>query len=305
MSLRTTISRRDSILTLASFAGACLCRAGSDDAYIRALEEERKHIGETFKSTHGPLTLLARFSPTDGSWTLGSDPACSLVVPSSKAPPHVGAIKVKAGKAALQFAPGMNATANGKPIHSLDADAQTTKPVTATVGDLSLHLYFIRGEQLQVSVSDPNSRLRREAQPLSWFPIDKRYRIVADWIAYDQPRHVMFLDNDGSRRERNIPGFVRFHVAGKQLTMTAVLRPDNPKLFFVFGDTTNGHESYGAGRFLEADPSRNGKVTLDFNTAHNPLCAYNHEYLCPVAPRENRLTVAIRAGERTYPGSHA
>ena len=86
--------------------------------------------------------------------------------------------------------------------------------------------------------------------------------------------------------------------------MTAILRPDNPRLFFVFGDTTNGQETYGAGRFLEADPPKSGKVIMDFNTAHNPLCAYNHEYLCPVAPRENHLPVPIRAGERKYPGSH-
>jgi hypothetical protein len=146
--------------------------------------------------------------------------------------------------------------------------------------------------------------LRRDAQPLSWFPIDKQYHLIADWVPFDQPKTVMFLDNDGSSRERSIPGYVSFSIDGKKLKMTAILRPDNPRLFFVFGDTTNSHESYGAGRFLEADPPKSGKVTLDFNTAHNPLCAYNHEYLCPVAPRENRLPVPVRAGERKYPGSH-
>jgi hypothetical protein len=91
---------------------------------------------------------------------------------------------------------------------------------------------------------------------------------------------------------------------GRDLRLTPILRPENPNPFFVFGDTTNNHETYGAGRFLEADPPRNGKIILDFNKAYNPLCAYNHQFLCPIAPRENRLSIPIRAGERKYPGNH-
>ena len=91
---------------------------------------------------------------------------------------------------------------------------------------------------------------------------------------------------------------------GRDLRLTPILRPENPNPFFVFGDTTNNHETYGAGRFLEADPPQNGKIILDFNKAYNPLCAYNHEFLCPIAPKENRLPLPIRAGEKKYPGNH-
>ena len=306
MDLSAPLSRRAAIIAFnALVAAPGLCPAESDEAYRCSLEKERNKADEEFKSAHGPLTLLARFSPRDGKWTVGSDPSCAFVLPGSSAPSRVGEVIVMPGKATLRFAQGVGATAGGKPIRSLDADSQATTPLTATVGELRFHLYFIRDGQLQISVSDPNSVLRREAQPRSWFLVDKRYRIVADWVPYDIPKHVMFLDNDGSSRDRNIPGYATFETDGKKMRMTAILRPENPKPFFVFGDTTNGHETYGAGRFLESDPPKNGKMTLDFNTAHNPLCAYNHEYLCPVAPRENRLSVPIRAGERKYPGNHS
>jgi uncharacterized protein (DUF1684 family) len=128
--------------------------------------------------------------------------------------------------------------------------------------------------------------------------------VTANWVAYEKPKTVPFTDNDGSSRERTIPGYVTFTLDGRDLRLTPILRPENPNPFFVFGDTTNNKETYGAGRFLEADLPQNGKIILDFNKAYNPLCAYNHQFLCPIAPRENRLSIRIRAGERKYPGNH-
>ena len=293
-------SRRAVLIAAASILGTSVCPAEVDQTYEQKLKRERDEAGEHFKGPHGPLTLISRFSPKEGTSTLGRDPSCSLILPVAAAPSHVGDVSVNAGKAVLRFSPSVQATVNGKPATTLEADAKSTAQPSATVGSLRIHLYFIRNEQLQISVSDPNAQLRKDAQPLSWFPIDKKLRVVADWVPYEKPKTVSVPDNDGSSRERSIPGFVSFTMEGKKLRLTAVLRPDNPKLFFVFGDTTNNHETYGAGRFLDADPPVNGKVTLDFNQAHNPLCAYNHEYLCPVAPKENRLPVPIQAGERKY-----
>jgi uncharacterized protein len=298
-------SRRRLIIGgLAALGGAGLCPAVAPDAYERGILRSREQAGEHFKSESGPLTLVARFSPRDGKSTLGNDPGCSLVVPDTNAPPKIGEVTVKEGRAILRFAPGVRAVAGGKQVSSVETNSKSSQMARASVGSIRLGLYFIRGEQLQISVGDPNWTLRKEAQPLSWFPVNRKLRIVADWVPYDKPKTVHVPDNDGSSRERSIPAFVRFVVNGQKLSMIAVLRPDNPKPFFVFGDATNGHETYGAGRFLDADPPRNGKITLDFNEAHNPLCAYNHEFLCPIAPKENRLAVAIRAGEQKYRGNH-
>jgi uncharacterized protein len=77
--------------------------------------------------------------------------------------------------------------------------------------------------------------------------------------------------------------------------------------FLPFGDTTSGSETYGAGRYLldtvkGADlGEQDGRLVLDFNFAYNPSCAYDPRWACPLTPPENRLPVAIRAGER-YPG---
>jgi uncharacterized protein (DUF1684 family) len=287
-----------------SFASVPFCLTAAGETYEQSILRYREEAEEHFRSASGPLTLVARFSPNEGTSTLGRDPACSHVEPDKAAPERIGEVTVKGGKATLRLAASVQAAVNGKPVSFIETDNQSERGAGVTIGALRVRLYFIRGDQLQISVSDPNWILRQEVQPRSWFDVDRKYQVTANWVAYEKPKVVPFTDNDGSSRERTIPGYVAFTLDGRDLRLTPILRPENPNPFFVFGDTTNNHETYGAGRFLEADPPRNGKIILDFNKAYNPLCAYNHQFLCPIAPRENRLSIPIRAGERKYPGNH-
>jgi len=72
------------------------------------------------------------------------------------------------------------------------------------------------------------------------------------------------------------------------------------ELFIPFRDATSGKDTYGAGRYVEAEPLGKGRYLLDFNRAYNPYCAYNDDWRCPLPPAENWLTVAIRAGEKSF-----
>jgi len=81
-----------------------------------------------------------------------------------------------------------------------------------------------------------------------------------------------------------------------------VLEEGSPDLFFVFGDETNHSETYGAGRFLYADPAKDGTVVLDFNRAYNPPCAFSAFATCPLPPKQNRLALRVDAGEKRLPG---
>jgi hypothetical protein len=71
-------------------------------------------------------------------------------------------------------------------------------------------------------------------------------------------------------------------------------------LFVPFKDRTTGNESYGGGRYLNVTDVGDSTVTIDFNNAYNPYCAYNDQYACPLVPAENTLRIAIRAGERRW-----
>ena len=79
--------------------------------------------------------------------------------------------------------------------------------------------------------------------------------------------------------------------------LTTVL--SSPK---IFADDTNGKETYGAGRFLDTDPPKDGKVVVDFNKAYNPPCAFTAFATCPLPPKQNRLALAVEAGEKKFVG---
>ncbi len=97
-------------------------------------------------------------------------------------------------------------------------------------------------------------------------------------------------------------GVVRFEVEGEPAQVTLYASDDMDELFLPFRDATSGRETYGAGRYLEVEPPRDGRVTVDFNLAYNPYCAYNPRWSCPIPPGENWLGVAIRAGEKSFHG---
>ena len=72
------------------------------------------------------------------------------------------------------------------------------------------------------------------------------------------------------------------------------------ELSLPFKAKTSGSETYSKGRYLFIEPMPGGKMLIDFNRAYNPFCAYNEKYTCPFAPEENRLEIAIRAGEKHF-----
>jgi len=98
-------------------------------------------------------------------------------------------------------------------------------------------------------------------------------------------------------------GRIEFEVEGEAAALTLFRDPHAGHFFLPFQDANAGGETYGAGRYLEVEPAGDGRLWVDFNYAYNPYCAYNEHWSCPIPPAENRLKVAIRAGERAFPGA--
>jgi uncharacterized protein (DUF1684 family) len=137
--------------------------------------------------------------------------------------------------------------------------------------------------------------------PLAYYPADEGYRVPAELAAVQGEPAIEMPTSTGKRRPMRRAGHLKFSVRGQKLSLTAFVEADDRemvRLFVPFSDLTSGTETYAAGRYLDLDRTATGLYDLDFNRAYHPYCYYNPQYDCPYPPRENRLAIPIKAGER-------
>jgi uncharacterized protein (DUF1684 family) len=139
---------------------------------------------------------------------------------------------------------------------------------------------------------------------ISWFPIQPAYRVTARFAPTPGRKTLQMRTSTGETRTYFKIGALTFTLQRTPCRLFAYEEAGqtegNTSLFIPFTDATSGHESYAGGRYLEVPLGKGHAVTLDFNMAYNPYCAYTHGFSCPIPPRENHLAVAVKAGARAY-----
>lgn len=110
---------------------------------------------------------------------------------------------------------------------------------------------------------------------------------------------IKIATSDGAERIYRRAARVTLPIGGAEQTLT-LYDTGHPGLFLPFRDATSGKETYGGGRYLDLDPNEDGTVTIDFNLAYSPYCAYNDGYSCALPPTENWMQVPIEAGEKNW-----
>ncbi|MFC6997303.1 DUF1684 domain-containing protein [Rufibacter roseus] len=143
--------------------------------------------------------------------------------------------------------------------------------------------------------------IRRTFRGLNYYTPSRDYEITADFKAEERPEPVAMPMTTGTQEPYYVKGKATFELEGQEHTLTLYQKAGttSDSLFIPFTDQTNGFETYGGGRYLDAIPN-GSNIVLDFNRAYNPFCAYNPDFACPMPPAENRLKVKIPAGEKNY-----
>lgn len=155
---------------------------------------------------------------------------------------------------------------------------------------------FNRGGTVALRVFNPGRLERERFSGIDAYRPDRAWRIPARFEA-TPGEQITITAVDGEAHESPVAGRLHFtlHGAEQQLTVT---RSPQGALSAVFGDGTNGRETYRF-RFLPVDePAADGAAVIDFNRAYLPPCAFSDQFVCPLPPPGNRYTVPIRAGER-------
>lgn len=141
---------------------------------------------------------------------------------------------------------------------------------------------------------------RASFQGLRFFDPDPGFRFRIPLAPPPRREMVTLLDTKGQERSYERFGVLTFPVDGKLQNLTLFRDAGRGYLFLPFRDATNGQDTYDVGRYVEPIEEQPGTYLVDFNRAYNPYCAYSHRWACPIPPEENRLNVAIRAGERVF-----
>ena len=285
-------------------AGATASSSPQDTAHRAAIEAWRGKRLASLRRENGWLTLVGLFWLAPGENSFGSGRSNRIVFPEGTAPEFVGSIILSDGKAVARVQPGIAVTHGGKPVTSIelrsDADGE---PTILAHGRISFYL-IKRGQRLGVRVKDSRNPALLAFRGIESFPIDPRWRFEARFEPYGEGKKIRVPNILGTVDEDTSPGAVVFDVGGRSYRLDAVKESGTEELFLIFGDQTNGGETYGGGRFLyAAPPDEQGRVVVDFNKAYNPPCVFTPYATCPLPPLQNRLPIRVEAGEKTY-GHH-
>lgn len=269
-----------------------------NEQYHAILQQERRARAAAIAADDSWLTLAGLYWLQEGENLFGTAATNQLILPAGTAPAHAGTFLFAEEAVTLHAAPDVPLHVNGEPItvHELHHD-MTGSPDRVTLGALTL-IVIKRGDRYGIRFFDNANPRRQSFMDLSWYPIEPAYRIAARFVPYEPAKPVTYVNVLGDQIEEMSPGYVAFSWNGVDCRLDAL--PRGARLFFNFRDATNGDTTYGAGRFLSTDGPENGVVTVDFNQATNPYCAYTDYATCPLPPVQNRLPVRIEAGERNF-----
>ena len=293
------------IAILALLAVTTSAVAAGDPAFQKTEQEWRDGRVKRLTSPNGWLTLVGLDWLQPGENVFGSDPDCAVPLPAGKAPKRAGVLVLESGVVRIKPEPGAGLMLNGKPLEAgVLADDTAEKTDVVTLGDVSFYV-IKRGDRFGVRVKDSQSPVRAHFKGIDYFPMDPKWIVTGEFVPYDAPKSVPIPTVLGTTETMQAPGLVKLTIDGKAVTLEPVVEdPDHPMLWFIFKDLTSAKETYGGGRFLYADMPKDGKVSVDFNQAYNPPCAFTPYATCPLPPRQNWLPVRVTAGEKTFAGGH-
>lgn len=322
---------------LASLAALVLAACGkspvTDPAAHRA-EVDAWHAERVARLTSetGWLTLVGLYWLKDGENTFGRAPSNAFALDHAALPDTLGSFFVEEvpgpdGKPTRQVRftkrPGAEVLLRGsekgpdgvevafqRPIDQVVMlpDAAEGGPTQLQTG--SLRFFVIeRGGRLGIRIRDTEHPLRKSFAGIERWPVSPDWVFDAEWVPYDPPRPIKIGTIIGTVEEMPAWGQFRFRKGLRTYALDAVLEvPGDEELFVMFKDDTSGRSTYGAGRFMyipiPKDPTKPGRVRVDFNKSYNPPCAFNEFATCPLPPAQNWLSgIAIEAGEKKY-GTH-
>lgn len=247
------------------------------------------------RSPDGWLALVGLSWLSPGENHVGAHPSNEVLLHGHDVPPRVGSLWLEDGR--VRFVPHEGVAL---PATELKDDTEED-PTVLELGSLRFHV-IKRGDRFGVRVRDSKAPALATFAGLTHFPIDPSWRVTGRLEAAPPETTIEIVDITGARSRDSTPGSVAFERDGATWRIAALPGDENDGcLWLIFGDATNGTDTYGGGRFLYSEPvGEDGSLVVDFNLAYNPPCVFSSYATCPLPPPQNKLALRIEAGERAW-----
>lgn len=271
-------------------------------AYLQAEQAWRATRLASLTTPDGWTSLVGLHWLDPGAHYAGSAPSNGIRLAAG--PAQFGLFDVRSGR--VRFVPGAGSalTIDGQPARAttLRADDDPAGPSVINFDDgKGIATVIHRGDRYALRVKHADAPTRTQFKGIEYWPGGPDWIIDATFVPNPPGQTIDIANIVGIIEPTPNPGRVEFKHNGNRYRLEA-LANDDGGLFLVFADRTSGHGSYGAGRFVDTAPPANGHVSIDFNQAYNPPCAFTPFATCPLPPPMNRLNLAVKAGEKTYGG---
>jgi uncharacterized protein (DUF1684 family) len=288
------------ILTLLS-----LSMFAQTDNYLAEVKQWNSARIAALKQPDGWLNLEGLFWFKKGVNSFGSASTNDLVYNNAAFPKHLGDFIYEDGKVYWKDAGAEKITIKEG---DLVQNSGSINLLTATEGQYTsqwknfVWIVIQREDKVGVRFRNLKAKTLLEFKGIERFPVDAKWRIKAKVIPQNQ-NPLMIMNVLGQNTAQKHGGQLVFDIDGTTYRLDAI-DEGGIRLFVTFADATSGKTTYGSGRFIELErPDANGYTYIDFNKAYNPPCAFTEFATCPLPPPQNRLSIAIPAGEKKY-GHH-
>ena len=272
-------------------------KAPDPEAYKKDISHWKTERLENLKSRDGWLNLAGLYFLKEGENSFGADSSNDIIFPEG-APAFAGTIIKSGDVIRLSPAENANVTIKDKIVDRI-TDLKTDLSGHPTEMESGSFAWFVirRGDQYGIRLRNYQHPRLDELSNIPSYPVNLEWRVQASFIPFKHDTIFKIATMIGGTEDYKCPGKLIFKVDTSKVVIYPFESGNN--FFILFGDGTSAHETYAAGRFLYTKkPDRQNMVIIDFNKAYNPPCAFSPFATCPLPPPENRLKVAIRAGEK-------
>jgi uncharacterized protein (DUF1684 family) len=277
--------------------------AEAEDAAVAQSHEEqikdwRQRRDERLASDSGWMTLVGLEWLQEGENRVGSGASSTVKIPGG--PALWGTIHVDGDELRFVPAPDSGVSVNGETATEVMLVADIAgEPTLISSGNLSFYVIF--RESYALRIKDSLAPALQEFTGVKTYDFRPDWRYNARFVPAQDGQTIEIANVLGHFSPSPVYGVVEFERDGVDYRLLALGDEDSESLWFLFADRTSGRETYGAGRFLYSDGMpENGRLLVDFNKAYNPPCAFNEYSTCPLPPQQNRLDLAVTAGEKDY-----